>query len=231
MPAGSDRRLALGEAARRVHDVEHEVRAAHLHARAPQALDLDHVVGVAQARGVHDVDRQAVDVDPLAQQVARRARDLGDDRRVVARERVQQGRLAGVRPARDHDVQPVAQRPALARRVRDRREALADLGEPVAHFLRLEELRVLVRKVDRRLDVGAQLHHAQRERPDLARELAGQRAQRRARRLGRSRGDEVGDRLRLHEVELAVVESALARTRRAAPGARRARRRARRAGP
>jgi len=47
------------------------------------------------------------------------------------------------------------------------------------------------------------------ERAHLAREFAGERAQRGAGGLGRARGDQVGDRFRLHEVELAVVERAL----------------------
>ena len=73
----------------------------------------------------------------------------------------------------------------------------------------LEELRVLVREVDRRLHVGAKFHHLRRERVHLAREHARQRAQRRARGLRGARRDQVRDRLRLHEVELAVVEGAL----------------------
>ncbi len=104
---------------------------------------------------------------------------------------------------------PVAQRPPLARGLPDRREPRADLREAVAHLGRREELRVLVREVDRRLDVGAKLHHRAASALHLARELAEERTQRRARRLRRARGDEVGDRLGLREVELVVVEGAL----------------------
>src|SRR5262245_37831685 len=54
------RDLARAVAARRVDDVQDEIGPAHLQARATQALDLDDVVAVAQARGIHDVDGQPV---------------------------------------------------------------------------------------------------------------------------------------------------------------------------
>ena len=78
-----------------------------------------------------------------------------------------------------------------------------------AHFRGCEEFRVLVREVDRAFHIGAKLHHARRERLDLARKISGERPQGRARRFRRSCRYQVGDRLRLHEVQLFIVEGAL----------------------
>ena len=74
----------------------------------------------AQSRRVDDRERHAADVDALRQQIARRARHVGDDRPRRAGEPVEQARLAGVRPPDDRDGQSFADQPP-ARRVRQQR--------------------------------------------------------------------------------------------------------------
>ena len=57
----------------------------------PGALDADtfhFVIGVAQACGINDMQRHAVDMDMLAQHVAGGAGDVGDDRCFAARQGV-----------------------------------------------------------------------------------------------------------------------------------------------
>ena len=69
---------------------------------------LDGILGFAQTRGIDDRDRQTIERQVLAQRIARRARNLGDNRSVVAGEAVQQARLAGIRRTGDGDAQTVA---------------------------------------------------------------------------------------------------------------------------
>ena len=99
-----------------VDDEQHPIGARHLGRRAPHTFAFDHVVRIPQAGGVEHVQRQAVDVDALAQHVARGARNGGDDGRLVAGQPVEQAGFAGVRPAGEHHGHAVAQQPALARR-------------------------------------------------------------------------------------------------------------------
>ena len=60
---------------RGVDDEQHAIRARDFVMRAADALGFDLIRRLAQARGVEDVQRQAVDLDAFAQHVARRARD------------------------------------------------------------------------------------------------------------------------------------------------------------
>jgi len=57
-------------------------------ARAPHTLGLDFVARLAQPRGVHQRQRQAFNVDPLGQQVARGAGNIRHDRARRAGQRV-----------------------------------------------------------------------------------------------------------------------------------------------
>ena len=69
------------------------------------------------------VTRKPVEVDALGHQIARRARDVGDDRAAAPSERVEQARLADVRRADDRDLQPFANQPAAPRRRRAARRS------------------------------------------------------------------------------------------------------------
>ena len=80
---------------------------------------------------------------------------------------------------------------------------------PAAHVGGAHELDVLFRKIERGLDEHPQLDQRVGERPDLARERAGQAAGRRARGR-RGRGvDQIRDALGLREIELPVEKRAL----------------------
>lgn len=66
--------------------MQHHVGARH---RRPSALNtdfFDDIVGLAQSGGIDDVQRHAVNLDRLADGIARRARDVGDDGDVLSRE-------------------------------------------------------------------------------------------------------------------------------------------------
>ncbi len=191
---------------RRIHHEQHAVGARQLAVRAADALGLDLVGGIAQAGGIEHVQRQAVDLDALAQHVAGGAGHGRDDRGVVTREAVEQARLAGVRAPGDHDGEPVAQQRALPGGLGEPGKAPADELEPGVERAVAEEVHFLLGEVDGGLDPHAQLEHRFGEVVHLRGELALQRAQRGARRLRRAAVDQIGDGLGLGEVELVVEE-------------------------
>ncbi len=170
-----------------VDDPEHAIRPAGLEPRATQSLPLDRVDGFAEPRRIDDGYRQAVEREMLAERIARRARDVGDDRRIVTREPVQQARLARVRRTRDRDAEPVAQHRARARRARERREIGEQRVDRGGAFAAGVEANLLVRKVEPRFDLHAQMRECRLQSRHLRRELAVERAQRGARRGRRSR--------------------------------------------
>ena len=164
---------------------------------------------VAQSRGIHHVQRHAIDRDALAHDVARGARDRRDDRRVVTGEAVQQARLARVGSSGDDHGHALAQQAPLARAVEHALEVIAHRLEALGELAVGEEVDFLFGKIDGRLHVGAQLDDRLGEAAHHGGELPLQRAHRRARRLARARIDQVRDRLRLRQIELVVEEGAL----------------------
>ncbi len=200
----AQRRLDVGG----ILDPEYGVGARQRLARAPDAFRLDAVRVVANSSRVHKLDGKPFDVDLLAQDIARRAGHLGDDRRFLPAEQIQQARLAGVRLADDDDLETVSQDAALTRLVAQGFEGGGALVDTTLQRIVRQEIDFLLGKVDGRLDVHAQSHELLGQRLDGARKCAGQRAQRGAGRLRGAAADEVGNRLRLHEIELAVEERA-----------------------
>jgi hypothetical protein len=126
----------------------------------PMALDFVHLVRVlAQAGGVGDVHRHALDLDRLADAVARGAGDGGDDGQFGAGQCVEQRALADVGLAREHHAQAVAQQRALARARRapgQLRPPAVELATGIGAF---EEVDLLFGEVQRGLDQHAQMHH------------------------------------------------------------------------
>jgi hypothetical protein len=104
----------IGLGASTVGDENGNVGAGQFGARAAHAFAFDQVARLAQAGRVDQGQYDAVDVDAFAQQVARRAGNRRDDRAIALRQRIEQTRLAGVRPADDDDMQAVAQHDAAA---------------------------------------------------------------------------------------------------------------------
>src|SRR5207248_4092856 len=88
-------------------------------------------------------------------------------------------------------------------------EMLAHRLEARAELVVGEEVDFLLRKVDRRLDVAAQLDHRLGEPAHHGGELPLQRAHGGAQRLARARVDEIGDRFGLRQIQLVIEEGAL----------------------
>ncbi len=154
------------------------------------------------------MQRHAVDCDPFAQHVARRSGNRSDDRSVVAREAIQQARLARVRAPGDDDGHPFAQQRTLARSGRDLRAQFDRAVDARTQGGVGEEIDLLLRKIDGRFDVHARLGHGLGQRIHRDGKLALHRTQRGARGLDRAAVDQIGDRFGLGQVELVVEESA-----------------------
>ncbi len=190
----------------RIDQPQDHVRPADL---APCALDADllHRVGrVTQARSIDDVQRNAFDLDRLAQGVPRRAGDLGDDRPLLAGKLVQQAGLAHIRLAHQHHVEAAAQQGALPRAVEHAFELRAQFRQPRQRACLLQEFDLFLGKIQRRLDQHAQVDQAVANAVDLLGKTARQRSHRRARRSGGRGLDQVGHAFGLREVQLAVQE-------------------------
>ena len=135
LPHALEQRLVIPTEWTRTIEHEHgEMRLMRRRARSRDAFGLHHVAGIAaDTGGVHQRDRDPVDVDRLGQQIARRAGDFGDDRAAGAGERIEQRRLARVWAADDHDLRPFAHEPSgtrVAEQRVDRRGSRAISSQP-----------------------------------------------------------------------------------------------------
>ena len=175
---------------------------------AANALLLDPVRIFPQSGSIYELDGEAVDINLFAQDVARRAGNFGYDCGLLSTEQVQQARLAGIRLADNHDLQSVTQQTALGCAFAQYGEGRRTLLDTSEQRLIGEKVDLLLRKVDRRFDVKAQFHELLRKRIDRCGEITRKRSQRRPRGLRSSCIDQIDDRLRLHEVELVIEESA-----------------------
>ena len=98
--------------------VHHKQHAVGLLDLLPGAFDtdtLDFIARIAKTSGVDDVQRHAVDVYMLAQDIAGGTGYVGHDRRFTARQGVQQARFSGIRATSNHHLHPFTQQAALAR--------------------------------------------------------------------------------------------------------------------
>ena len=180
-PAGSRARIAaiVGvqrvAALARVDQHEREIGALDRRPRALDADALDRVVGVAQARGVDDGQRNAADLDLRARPCRASCPAIGVTIAASSRaSRFSRLDLPTFGRPDEHDGEALAQQRAGSRA----REHARELARAIAASLprdvgRAQELDVLVGKVERRLGEHAQLDQRVDERVDLARERAG----------------------------------------------------------
>ena len=210
---------------------QHEVGGAEI---APAHLDaepVDPTGRVPEPRGVDQPYGPSHEVGMRLDCIAGRTRQLGDQRAIGAQQRVEERRLARVRPPGQHQQRPL---PEPLGRGRGGEQP----PDPGGHGL---ELRgdstsrhgavVLLWKIDR---VGQQAFRLDQRPPQLphaAREAAVELAQGRPGLRGRAGVDEIADGLGLHQVELAVQHRAAGElTRGGGPRAGRVQRRQQTAG-
>src|SRR6185369_5020774 len=116
----------------------------------PAAFDadfLDFVLGFAQAGGVDDVQRNALDLDGRAQRVACRAGNRRDDGQIVASQAIEQRGLTDVRLAGQHDVEAALQQFALAGSVENLGQLELQALQATEGIGGLEEVDILVWKI------------------------------------------------------------------------------------
>ena len=190
-------------------DPEYCVGLSHRLSRPANALGLDAVRVLAQARGVDELDGQAVDIDALAQYVPGCTGDLGHDRRFLARQAVHEAGLARIGFADDHDLVAVAHHAPDGRPGQQRPECRLAGCKPFAEFVVCQEVDLFLGEVDGRLDVHADGRELLGKLVDGFGKSAAQRAQRGSRRLLGTAVDQVGDGLRLREIELVIQECTL----------------------
>lgn len=93
----------------------------------------------------------------LTQHVTGGTGDVGDDRRFTARRGVEQARFTGVRAARNHDLHPLAQQATLTCFGTHRVEIGHHAIELSFNFTVREEVDLLIREIDSRFDIDAQV--------------------------------------------------------------------------
>ena len=93
----------------RIGQPQHQIGLRRARPRAPHALLLHGIVGLANAGGVDHRHRIAVEIELHLDDVARGAGVRRDDRDLAPRQLIHQGRLADIRRTRDRDHQSIAQ--------------------------------------------------------------------------------------------------------------------------
>ena len=170
--------------------------------RARNAFLFDDIRRLANARRIDQRQRETADVGLLGQQIARRAGNRGDDRAIRVEQRVEQARLADIRRADDRHRRALANKPA-ARGLRQQRiDARDDARRSRARFLRRDEVIALVRKIQRRLELRDDVEQLLLNRGNRRRQRAFELIEGGARLQRRHGLDQIGDRLRLDEIEL-----------------------------
>ena len=103
--------------------------------------------------------------------VARRAGDVGDDGALAAAQRVQQARLADVRPANQRDLQPPLQQPAALGRAQRRLDAALQRRNVVEDCLGVQ-LHELLREIEAGFHLGKQFDRGGAHVRDFAADAA-----------------------------------------------------------
>ena len=188
---------------------EDEVRAGGEVAGALDALALDGGAGLAQAGGVDEADGNAAEEERLLERVARGAGLGRDDGAALAEQAVEERGLAGVGRAGKDDERALAQEASRARGRGEIAERAGNRGGALVEADRRgEALGLLVREVERRLEVGAEREEILPDRVDAPSERAGELFGRGTRGAVALRGHEVHHRLGAVERDAAVQERA-----------------------
>src|SRR6185503_17366662 len=133
---------------------------------APRALDaepLELVCRLAQSGGIDQRERHALDLDRLAQRIARRAGDWRDDRALLAGEAVEQARFSDVGAPREHDVNAAAQKASFAALGKDFVESLSYAVQAGRRIHAMHDIHFLLGKIEHRLGERAQLDQPRSE--------------------------------------------------------------------
>ena len=155
------------------------------------------------------MNRHVVDVNGLRQRVTGGARYGGDDGRVLARQRIEQGAFAHIGLAHNDQLQSLAQQNALARSLMQFFSGLHQLLQLPQRIGLLQEVNFFFGKIQRGLDQHAQTDEGLRQCMDFIGKGTGHGAGGASRcRLGAGI-DQVSHRFGLGQVQFVVEISAL----------------------
>ena len=170
---------------------------------------LDHVLAVAQAGGVDDVDRYTFNLDGLLDLVTRGAGNGRHYGQLGTGQGVEERGLAGIGlPGNDH-ADAFAQQGALARLLQDQLQTGKDVVELALGIGFLQEVDLFFGKIQRGLDQHAQVDEGVLDCMDAPGKYPGQRLAGTTRRRLGAGVNQVGNRLGLGQIELVVEEGAL----------------------
>ena len=128
-------RVGVGDTPVRGHQVEHDVGGGNGLPGAANTLLLDRVVRFTQPRGIEYLERNTLERNMLAQDVARRAFDLGYDRGFVASQVIQQARLSRIGQPGQGDREAFLQRPPVLGLFEQVAQVRGAGFEPLADFV------------------------------------------------------------------------------------------------
>ena len=189
--------------------MQNHIRPSNCRPRALNADFLDHIVGVAQACGIDDVQRHTFDLHGLCHRIARCACDRCDNRHILPSQCIQQRRLTDIRLPHQHHMDTFAQQCPLFRGQQHTRQLRLDSIQLTKGIGFLQEIDFLFRKIQGGLDQHAQVHDAIHQSTNSRRKFARQRPHR-AFRCGLRRGfDQIGHRFRLCQINFVIQKCAL----------------------
>jgi hypothetical protein len=192
--------LAIGvvKARRAVQDDERQVGHRQRLPRPLYAFGLDAICRVTQTRCVDERHAHAVEVDHFGDQIAGRARHVGDDRARCSDERIEHARFPDVRLPDDRHLKPFANEASVLR-IGEQSPGAIDHG---IDFLRqragLDEVIALFGKIDGRFESCDEIEEGRVDVGDGSRQRALQLIERRTRLQRRHRVDQIGDGFGLH---------------------------------
>ena len=185
-------------------DQDRQIGARQFIAGAAHALDFHRIQRIAQASGIDQGHADAVEIDGLAQEVARGPRQVGDDGPIACCQGVEQAGLAGVRTADDDDMQAVGKAYATAAGGKQVIEPAAGRDKVLKQLRCRQEIDLLLGKINRRFDPHAQAHDRFGQCLHATGKFAIEAAHGGACRRLRAAGNQVGDGLGLDQVDLAI---------------------------
>ena len=141
--------------------IDHQQDAIGIGNRGHGTFDADlfnHVIGIAQAGGIDDMQRHAIDVDMFTQNIPGGAGDIRDDGAFSASQRVEQAGLAGIRPSGDDHRHAVTQQRALPCFPVHLSQLRLDRLQLTEYMAIGKKIDFLFRKINRRFDIDTQVN-------------------------------------------------------------------------
>ena len=188
----------------RIDQHQRDIRLRYRLAAAFDADTFDHVVRLAQTRCIHNMHRHTVNQDTFPDRITGRTRNIGNNRHFVARQSIQQARLAHIRRTDQHHIHALAQNrtlPGICQHLIDR---TAQIFQFAARIRRFEKINVFLGKIQRRLNQHAQRNQIIDQTVNPPRKITLERTQCQTCRRPARRIDQIRHALRLRQIQFIV---------------------------